>query len=193
MRAVDESTPTAVEDARQRAATLFESYGVALYRFARAVVHQPEAAEDAVQEAFVRLLEHLRRGGDSSNLKAWLFTVTANLCRDTLRARRRWLPWGPVHDRPVAPDDGRSMDRRQMLTLAAQRLKGRERMLLALRVQGHSYREVSDILGIREQSVGRLLARAVKRWQRECQRVMVNDHEQLPERTGTAGGGRPGR
>jgi RNA polymerase sigma factor (sigma-70 family) len=170
---------TAVEDPRQQAADLFEAHGASLYRFARAVVHQPDAAEDAVQEAFVRLLEHLRQDGDASNLRAWLFAVTANLCRDAIRARRRWLPWGPEHDRASERDDVPAGERRQLLARAARSLSSRDRMMLALRVQGASYREMSAILGIREPSIGRLLARAVTRWQRQCRQLAVVDHEHV--------------
>jgi DNA-directed RNA polymerase specialized sigma24 family protein len=39
-------------------------------------------------------------------------------------------------------------------------------MLLALKAQGLSYRQIAAATGIRETSVGRLLARAMSRWQR---------------------------
>jgi RNA polymerase sigma-70 factor (ECF subfamily) len=174
-----EATTSGGDAVQRQIEALFDAYGASLYRFARAVVHRPEDAEDAVQRAFVRLLEHLRRGGDASNLKSWLFTVTANACRDELRARRRFLPWAPEHDRPVAPDDGSRDEQRRMLEEAARRLSPRDRMLIALRAQGSSYREIGAIAGIREQSVGRLLSRAVGRWQRACRLKMVTNDEYL--------------
>jgi DNA-directed RNA polymerase specialized sigma24 family protein len=39
-------------------------------------------------------------------------------------------------------------------------------MLLSLRANGLSYREIAGATGIREASVGRLLARAVERWKK---------------------------
>jgi len=44
------------------------------------------------------------------------------------------------------------------------RLPERDRLLLLLRAQGLSYREIADAARIRPASVGRLLARAVDRW-----------------------------
>ncbi len=170
----DISTDAAIE---QEVTSLFDQWGAGLYRFARAIVHDPGDAEDAVQLTFVRLLEHLRRHGDTTNLKAWLFTVTANACRDALRARRRFLSWGPEHDRGVEPETGERADDRRLLLAAARRLSARDRTLLALRSQGMSYRQIAEITGLREQSVGRLLARAVTRWQRACRQAMVKGHE----------------
>ena len=144
----------------------FEAHGAAVYRFAVVLVHQHQDAEDVVQETFLQLLSHLNAGGDTSNLRGWLFTVAAHAARDRQRRRARWVPWLPAHDAqvpaPVLPDeDGRLKSARDAL----QRLPGRDRMLLALRAQGLSYRDIATAARIRPASVGRLLARAVDRWE----------------------------
>ena len=150
------------------ALALFEAHGTALFRFARVFVRESADAEDVVQTTFVRLLDHLARGGSRANLKAWLFTVAANLCRDRLRTRRRWLPWQPEHDRLMttpAEVDVRDPEALFLATVSA--LAPRDRLLLALKAQGLSYREIAAASGIRPSSVGRLLARAMARWHRE--------------------------
>lgn len=144
---------------------LFEQHSPALYRFARVLLHQPEDAEDVVQMAFVRLMEHLARGGDRTNLRAWLFTVTANLARDRIRARRRWMPWDGMDEPRVAAETTFDLRDPQREFLAiAHRLAPRDRLLLALRAQGLSYREIAEAAHIRPASVGQLLARALARW-----------------------------
>src|ERR1051326_467811 len=91
---------------------LFEAHGAAIYRFAAVLLRHPQDAEDCVQETFLRLLRHLEAGGDTSNIRGWLFTVAANAARDRQGRRLRWIPWLPAHDRAVAPaalpdEDGR--------------------------------------------------------------------------------------
>ncbi len=150
------------------ATRLFGEYGADLYRFARVLLHGDEDAQDAVQTAFVRLIEHLARDGDRSNLRAWLFTVTANACRDQLRSRRRWIPWAHEHERALVtapPEPDTAPDTRAALALLG-RLPARDRLLLGLRAQGLSYREIAAAAGVRETSVGQLLARAAARWRR---------------------------
>ena len=159
-----ESVPAKPPDAE----VLFATHSAALYRFARVLLHHSEDAEDVVQSAFVRLVEHLARGGDANNLRAWLFTVTANLARDRMRVRKRWLSWdaAPLGRLWTAPElDTR--DPEQQFLAAARRLPPRDRLLLALRAQGLSYREIAEAADIRISSVGQLLARAVARWRRE--------------------------
>ena len=158
-------TPQA--DFRQAVLALFEEHGAALYRFALGVLRRREDAEDVVQDTFVKLLDHVRGGGDATNLRAWLFTVAANGCRDRMRRRWRWIPWTPEHDLGVGPptlhdEDGRGAAARNALV----RLAPRDRLLVALRAQGFSYREIATAARVRPVSVGRLLARALDRWER---------------------------
>ena len=132
----------------------------------RATLANASDAEDVVQETFLKLWQHLESGGDRSNLRAWLFAVAANACRDRARGRLRWLPWRAELDhRKVDPVDDDRPDRRQARA-ALQALAPRDRLLLSLRAQGLSYRDMAAAAGIAEASVGRLLARAVERWKR---------------------------
>ncbi|WP_019637598.1 RNA polymerase sigma factor [Paenibacillus fonticola] len=43
-------------------------------------------AEDIVQETFIRLIRHLRQHGGMEQLRAWLYKVALNLCRDYWRS-----------------------------------------------------------------------------------------------------------
>jgi RNA polymerase sigma-70 factor (ECF subfamily) len=143
---------------------LFEVHGSPLYRFCRFTLGRSDEAEDVVQETFLKLLQHLGGGGDRSNLRAWLFTVAANACRDRARWRTRWVPWRAEFETPIDTSrDG--VERREALARLTA-LAPRDRLLLALRSQGLSYREIARATGIAEVSVGRLLARAVNRWKR---------------------------
>jgi RNA polymerase sigma-70 factor (ECF subfamily) len=175
-------TTLPVDDSRCRVAALFETHGPTLYRFAYSVVRQADDATDVVQDVFVRLLGHLDRGGDTTDVRAWLFAVCANACRDVLRRRRRWLVFDAATERAEAAVQGDRLDeadRRRLLERAAGRLRPRDRLLLTLRVQGLSYRDIATASGIRESSVGRLLARATARWQRECRRAFGERHDHL--------------
>src|SRR5262245_2563348 len=148
---------------------LFREHGAAVYRFAAVLLRRHEDAEDVVQETFLKLLRHLQSGGNVDNLRGWLFTVAAHAARDRQRLRARWVPWAPAHERAVGPrqlpdEDGRLKLARDGL----KRLPERDRLLLALRAQDLTYREIAAAANIRESSVGQLLARAIDKWERAC-------------------------
>jgi RNA polymerase sigma-70 factor (ECF subfamily) len=149
----------------EAARDLFQAHGTAIYRFAAVLVRHHQDAEDVVQETFMKLLRHLEDGGDTSNVRGWLFTVAAHAARDRQRGRFRWIPWAPAYDPAVAPaslpdEDGRLKSARTALGA----LSERDRLLLALRAQGLSYRDIGAAAAIQPASVGRLLARAAARW-----------------------------
>jgi RNA polymerase sigma-70 factor (ECF subfamily) len=153
---------------------LFEVHGSPLYRFCRFTLGRSDEAEDVVQETFLKLLHHLQHGGDRRNLKSWLFTVAANACRDRTRRRVRWLPWTAERDdrtvEPIDPagDVRQKPDTTERARTAFRGLSHRDRLLLSLRAQGLSYKDIAVASGIRQQSVGRLLARALDRWRKQC-------------------------
>ena len=165
------STTTTV-DPQAETLRLFQEHGTALYRFCRSVLRHTGDAEDVVQETFLKLLRHLQHDGDARNLKSWLFTVAANGCRDRTRWRLRWLPWTAERDdRTVDPIEvGLKPDTTEAARArkAFRALAPRDRLLLSLRAQGFSYKDIAAASGIREQSVGRLLARAMDRWRKQC-------------------------
>jgi RNA polymerase sigma-70 factor, ECF subfamily len=155
--------PAAVDcsHTRENVADLFDLHAAGLYRLARAMLHDADAAQDVVQEAFVRLLTHIRAGGALPNARGWLYTVAAHACRDRQRRVGRWLPWTAEHDTRPAGDSGDVRDGTVAVLDAIRSLPPRDRLLIALRAQGLSYQEIGEASGVRCKSVGRLLSRAL--------------------------------
>ena len=174
MKSPDRRIPSAgaVADPPAEALRLFNEHGGAIYRFCRSMLRNESEAEDVVQETFLKLLQHLKADSVRSNTRSWLFTVAANACRDRMRWRMRWLPWSEEEDQRTVPPSEDDEDR-QRARATLRQLAPRDRMLLSLRANGLSYREIAVATGIREQSVGRLLARAVDRWKRAVDRRLV--------------------
>ncbi|CAN5408911.1 hypothetical protein BH23VER1_BH23VER1_01920 [soil metagenome] len=69
----------------QRALDEFER---PLLGYANSILHDVEAARDAVQDTFLKLYQQ-SEGSIGDGLKAWLFTVCRNRCLDMLRKRKR--------------------------------------------------------------------------------------------------------
>ena len=68
---------------------LYERYCRSVFARARAILGDDAAAKDAMQEVFLRALNHRRDVLREPSPMAWLFRVTTNLCLNTLRDERR--------------------------------------------------------------------------------------------------------
>jgi len=129
-----------------------------------------EEASDLTQEVFLRVYRHLGSFGGRSSLKTWVFRIAINHCRDRLS---RWRPLtqpigedvgegevayadparGP-EELAVAADEGRRV------TAALARLPQAFREAVALRdIEGLSYEEIADVLGVRIGTVRSRIAR----------------------------------
>ena len=76
---------------------------------------------------------------------------------------RRWLPWIAERDVRRAHESPDLHDGAIAVLTAIRTLPSRDRLLIALRAQGLSYREIAEAAGVRATSVGQLLARALDR------------------------------
>ena len=118
-----------------------------------------EDAQDAAQEAFLRLYKSLNRLPDIQEIKPWLYRVTVNVCNDMHRARRR-RGWEPLSGPELAssqPDPELAwvhQERSHLVEMALKTLPEKERAAVVLRdMQGLSTREVAEILGSSEVTV----------------------------------------
>src|SRR6185436_16893519 len=67
------------------ASEIYDRYSGRIYNFAFRFLKNAEAAEDATQEVFVKMLRYANQFHGDAKLSTWLFSITANWCRDYLR------------------------------------------------------------------------------------------------------------
>lgn len=78
-------SPAMTVDSTETIAALVTEYSAALYRVAYSVMRNSAEAEDAVQEAFLRVLKHRDKLKDIRDLRVWLVRITWNVVLDKKR------------------------------------------------------------------------------------------------------------
>jgi RNA polymerase sigma-70 factor (ECF subfamily) len=120
-----------------------------LYNFALRHLASSAAAEEVVQDAFLRVVQSASDFRQTSRFAAWLYTIARNLCVDALRkkAHRRHRSL----DEPASPDEGdpqgpslaeRTADRAANVERSALSLEMRARLLSAVDELPDDQREV---------------------------------------------------
>src|ERR1022692_1712018 len=74
---------------RRRSIGLAEVPDPVVLRVALRLLNNPQDAQDAAQEVFLRLYKHLGDLDETRGYEPWLYRVTVNVCRDIARGRRR--------------------------------------------------------------------------------------------------------
>ena len=147
-------------------ADMFRAQGVSLVRLARLFVDDRNAAEDLVQEAFIRLARSARRIEDPARAPAYLRSIVLNLARDHNRRglvslRHR----SPIRDVQVGVDEELAVrdDQRQVLD-ALRELPARQRTCLVLRYYDElGIDDIAATLGVSRNSVKTHLQRGLDR------------------------------
>jgi RNA polymerase sigma-70 factor (ECF subfamily) len=154
---------------------------------ARRMLRDDAEAEDVAQEALLRLwrsAEALEVG--PQGLRPWLRRVVSNLCVDRMRSGRRLTVVEEVPDRAEPATQLTEMEARDVshrVDVALKELPDRQRMALTLfHYEGLSQVEVGRIMGISDEAVESLLARARKNMKgalREEWRELLADDEPM--------------
>jgi RNA polymerase sigma-70 factor (ECF subfamily) len=67
---------------------LVESYQRPVYNLCYRMLGDPNDAEDAAQETFLRVYKNIKRYDHKRSFSTWLLSIAAHLCIDQLRKRR---------------------------------------------------------------------------------------------------------
>lgn len=141
---------------------------------ARYILKDAQEAEDATQEAFVKLWNN-RDNVDPERVQAWLMKVTRNGCLDRLRRRRDNVEFDESYmtgDNSGPMQDVAANETREWLKRAIASLKEPYRSLVVLRdVNQHSYEEVAGILELNLAQVKTYLHRARKQLREQLAEV----------------------
>src|ERR1700739_3366613 len=165
---------TVHDEARQRAQeealeALVDQYATTLYRVAFSVLRNQSDAEDAVQEAFLRVLRHRETLGEIRDHRVWLIRIVWNIVLDRKRRAKTRPETDDVADLArVLPAHGISAEERAAaaqhhahVLACVEQLPPKEREVLQLSAfEELSSVEIAAVLGITESSVRSRLFRA---------------------------------
>jgi RNA polymerase sigma-70 factor (ECF subfamily) len=153
---------------------LVRRHGPRAHRVAVRMLGSADDAQDATQDAFVKAWLDLDRFRSESAFGTWLYRIVVNVCLNRLRGQRRTEPL-PDTLTDVLPGPHRVVEtgsQVEQLMKEILRLTPDQRAPIVLReIEGCSYEEIADILGLTVAAVrGRLhraraeLAKAMRGW-----------------------------
>jgi RNA polymerase sigma-70 factor (ECF subfamily) len=179
---------------------LFVRYHRRAYGLALGVVHNPDAALDVVQEAFLKAHKHIDSFEGSSSFYTWLYRIVMNVAIDHLRKQQRSPTMdfdetmagaddeAVAGDEPILPrllnaNPARELQRkeiREKIQIALGRLSENHRAVLVLReLDGLSYEEMAKIMKCSKGTIMSRLFHARKNMQKHLLELLGPrpDHE----------------
>lgn len=160
---------------------LFERYKQRLFGYFCNQTNDRVFSEDLVQATFYRLIKykHNYKAGDS--FKSWIFTIGRNAMIDEIRKNKRnkhqaMEPNIDRVDESGYADEGlKKQEINSLLNTALNKLDSEKREILVLvKIQEKKYKEVADILSIKESAVKSKVFRALKELQNHYSHLSLN-------------------
>lgn len=145
---------------------IVDEYGNMLFRLCIILLCNEQDAQDAVQETFIRYMEHAPAFQGKAHEKAWLMKVAANLCRDVYRNRMR---------HPTVSLDEVSeyceMPEQSEVLMELMQLPGKLKTVIYLHyIEGYKTTEIANMLGTTTNTVRKRLQRG-----RECLKLSLSE------------------
>ena len=164
---------------------LVDTYKSSLYALAYARVRNLHDAEDITQEAFIKAYKNLRTLKRGDSFKAWLYSITSNLCKNFLRSKSR-RPDDEFIDNPgvdvaepTVVDDALDDPMHEMLHESLAALPAMYREVLTLHyLGGMKSREIAQFLGTSKNTIDTRLRRAKSYLKEEMLTMMSTTFEQ---------------
>jgi RNA polymerase sigma-70 factor (ECF subfamily) len=170
----------AIDDAREQFASLVALHQRRASRIAFQYLRDAAEADEAVQDAFVKVFNHIASYREAWPFEVWFTRILINGCLDRRKARARRERWfvssddgAPREETTLAfgavaePDPEARLlarERRARLAAAIDRLDGRQRTVFMLCHYGDcTPREVSAMTGLNESTVRVHLFRAARK------------------------------
>src|SRR6059058_3284823 len=156
-----------------------------LYRGALRLTHDPDAAQDLVQEAYLRALRYQHSYQQGTNMKAWLFAIMRNLFWDRFKGGRPedvsldgdgdFALYDTLKD-PTAVPEADVLDRiaaSEVVTAVEKLPELHREVVLLVDVEGFSYKDAAQTLGVPIGTVMSRLHRARQQLQRSLYEYAV--------------------
>ncbi|MEO0912742.1 MAG: sigma-70 family RNA polymerase sigma factor [Pseudomonadota bacterium] len=129
-----------------------------LYRYAMSLTRAPAAADDLVQETFIRALQARAKGREIHNPKAYLMRMLHNLHIDGVRGRR--LTEESDEEEAVPGAQELQLTLQEVMAALESLPEGQQDILRMVAVEGMSYGEIAGVLDVPEGTVTSRISRA---------------------------------
>lgn len=151
---------------RQTASELYRALGPAVYRRCLKLLRDREAARDATQEVFVRVVRDIAKLDDPAIVLPWIYRVATNHCLNVIRDRGRRGEASLDLDLADAAADSPFPDRHLAGAVLSRFDEGTRAVAVGVLVDGMGHEELAGALGISRKTVERRLARFLERARR---------------------------
>lgn len=145
---------------------LYMQYKKDVYGYLISLTHNPSLSEDLLSETFLKAIRSLSGFKHNSSVKTWLFAIARNLWYQHLRALKPQVEYSDLMEIYISENIDDNYIKRETLNRVWELLAAKDertRKIINMRIEGISYNEIAEQIGISESSA-RVIDFRTKKW-----------------------------
>ena len=143
--------------------TIYKENYQNMYCIALKMINDRDAVCDILQEVFISYHIKSQNANNIDKPKSWLIRATINKSIDYLNYQKKHIKIDSIEPISVIERVTEKNQDKEIIKRALSKLKPKEKTLAILYSEGLSYKELSEISGIKFTSIGKMLSRTIKK------------------------------
>ena len=145
---------------------LYLQYKQDVYAYLISITHNPTLSEDLLQETFLKAIYSISTFRGNSSIKTWFFSIARHLWLQNLRKEKPTMEYSDLLEIYVADSMENSFNTKRAINRIYELLQTKDERtqnIIHMRVEGYSFNEISEELGVSESSA-RVIDFRIKKW-----------------------------
>ncbi|MBK1810697.1 RNA polymerase sigma factor [Clostridium sp. YIM B02505] len=145
---------------------LYLEYKQDIYNYLLSITHNHTLSEDLLSETFVKAIYSIGSFKGNSSIKTWLFSIARHLWLQNLRKDKATVEYSELLELYISDSTFDNFNTKQIAERVRELLKTKEEQvekIVSMRIDGISYCEISEKIGVSENSA-RVIDFRTKKW-----------------------------
>ena len=145
---------------------IYLEYKQDIYNYLLSITHNPTLSEDLLSETFVKAIYSIGNFKGNSSIKTWLFSIARHLWLQSLRKDKPTVEYSDLLELYVTDSISNNLITKEIANRVTELLKTKDKQtqkIVSMRIDGISYSEISELVGISENSA-RVIDFRTKKW-----------------------------
>ncbi len=147
---------------------VYKKYYPNIYRYIFRIVGNQEEANQLTQQTFMNYYRYICAHPSVNSSRALVFKIANNICCDYLRKKQRFknvsnADFVSMNTAELPEDTMLTEEKNEIFRNTLKKLSQKDQQCLLLYHEGFSYAEISACLRIKENSIGKVLSRAIEK------------------------------
>ena len=133
---------------------IYEEHKASIFRLCRVLVYETAGAEDLFQEVIINIWKSLPNFKGKSQVKTWLYRITVNTSITFNAKYKRGQQNQEHYLKEMSQENTASNSLMDNVVQAISQLEHSDKAVIGLYLEGFSYKEIAQMLGLSQSNVG---------------------------------------